>query len=263
MREGTAASGRTTLQERVYALVLRRIIDLTYPPGYVLDVADLMAKLETGRTPIRETLLILKFQGIVTAVPRRGTAVSSIDPDLVRQQGMLRSATAREVVRMCCMPERHDISASLEHIIRRQRRSLDEGSPRLFIDLELAFRRMLFQSTGHASIWNSLASTCIDFDRTRYASALSPHADLALIHRDLSNLADSIRRGDAEGADGCVRRLATNSLASLDRTMASFPDLFASPSREEQEGTANLSPHTASALEAVFRAAGEERGISP
>ena len=57
------------------------IVRLELAPGEVLNEAELMDKLELGRTPIREALQRLRRDQLVTILPRRGVFVTSVDID--------------------------------------------------------------------------------------------------------------------------------------------------------------------------------------
>lgn len=63
----------------VYDAIRRDIFDLTLEPGSPLDEARLSRRFEMSRTPIREALVRLASEGLVTTLPNRNTIVSVID----------------------------------------------------------------------------------------------------------------------------------------------------------------------------------------
>ena len=67
------------LAEAAYRYLLREIIDMSLKPGEVLNEADLQRRLGAGRTPIREALLRLAGDRLVTIHARRGTFVSDLN----------------------------------------------------------------------------------------------------------------------------------------------------------------------------------------
>jgi DNA-binding GntR family transcriptional regulator len=67
-----------SLSQRAYDQIRRRIVDLELPPGSILDEGRLQSELGLGRTPIREALLRLSIERLVTIVPRRGIFVAEI-----------------------------------------------------------------------------------------------------------------------------------------------------------------------------------------
>jgi DNA-binding GntR family transcriptional regulator len=76
------------LQSRTaYRLIEEMIVTHELPPGSRISEVSLSSKLGIGRTPIREALQRLSFEGTVRIVPRSGAFVSEID--LVDQLAMI------------------------------------------------------------------------------------------------------------------------------------------------------------------------------
>ena len=51
------------LKEHTYEILKERLIDCVYPPGSLLNEAQLAADLELSRTPIREAISKLEMEG--------------------------------------------------------------------------------------------------------------------------------------------------------------------------------------------------------
>lgn len=64
--------------DTAYELLLDRIVDLSIPPGAILNEQSLADELEFGRTPVREALARLAADRFVTILPRRGIIVAPI-----------------------------------------------------------------------------------------------------------------------------------------------------------------------------------------
>ncbi|MDV3425751.1 MAG: GntR family transcriptional regulator [Bacillota bacterium] len=65
--------------EYIYRELKRRIIDLEYKPGELINEKDLIEEFKVSRTPIREALLKLSEKSWVNFIPRVGIYVSQID----------------------------------------------------------------------------------------------------------------------------------------------------------------------------------------
>lgn len=63
----------------VYEILRDNILDLVLPPGSPIDEIQLAERLSMSRTPIREALVKLASEGLVTTLPNRSTMVSNID----------------------------------------------------------------------------------------------------------------------------------------------------------------------------------------
>ncbi len=74
-----------SLSDDAYRAIRRKIVSLELAPGSTISEASLQDTLGFGRTPIREALLRLSLERLVTIVPRRGMFVTDIGiPDLRR-----------------------------------------------------------------------------------------------------------------------------------------------------------------------------------
>lgn len=64
---------------RVYQVLRDEILDLSLPPGSLIDEIQLAERFALSRTPIREALVRLVGEGLVATLPNRSTVVSPID----------------------------------------------------------------------------------------------------------------------------------------------------------------------------------------
>ncbi|NIR30269.1 MAG: GntR family transcriptional regulator [Gammaproteobacteria bacterium] len=63
----------------VYGELRNDILTLNLPPGENLDEARLVERFGMSRTPVREALIRLASDGLVTLLPNRGAMVASVD----------------------------------------------------------------------------------------------------------------------------------------------------------------------------------------
>lgn len=72
-------SETSSLADNAYRRIEEMIVIRDLAPGTMISESRLGEELGCGRTPIREALLRLKFEGYVEIYPSRGAMVSSID----------------------------------------------------------------------------------------------------------------------------------------------------------------------------------------
>ncbi len=65
--------------QTVYEALRQAIVDLRLEPGSPLDEVTLAERFDMSRTPIREALVRLAAEGLVTQLPNRNTIVAPID----------------------------------------------------------------------------------------------------------------------------------------------------------------------------------------
>lgn len=63
----------------VYSELRQDILDLSLTPGSDLDEAGLVERFGMSRTPVREALIRLAADGLVTLLPNRGAMVATVD----------------------------------------------------------------------------------------------------------------------------------------------------------------------------------------
>jgi DNA-binding GntR family transcriptional regulator len=76
---GTVRRARGLGVRTVYETLKRNILDLTLAPGSPIDEVQLAKRFSMSRTPVREALVRLASEGLVTTLPNRNTIVSVVD----------------------------------------------------------------------------------------------------------------------------------------------------------------------------------------
>lgn len=67
-----------TLRGKVYTFLRDELASGRLKPGTYIDMNNLLEKLEVSRTPLRDALILLEAEGIVTIYPRRGVMINPI-----------------------------------------------------------------------------------------------------------------------------------------------------------------------------------------
>ena len=75
---------KTSLSEKAYQEIRNLIISLKLKPGMQVNKDDLESELSIGRTPVREALLRLTTEGLLTSVQGRGFFVRHVSLDNVK-----------------------------------------------------------------------------------------------------------------------------------------------------------------------------------
>ncbi len=68
-----------TLSAKAYEIIEEMIATLELPPGTIFSEGDLAARINIGRTPLREALLRLSREHLIEMMPRRGVRVTDIN----------------------------------------------------------------------------------------------------------------------------------------------------------------------------------------
>jgi DNA-binding GntR family transcriptional regulator len=79
VREGDKTPARGSGVQTVYDALKHDILAMTLAPGEPLDETRLSRRFAMSRTPVREALVRLAAEGLVTTLPNRNTIVSPLD----------------------------------------------------------------------------------------------------------------------------------------------------------------------------------------
>lgn len=66
------------LKNHTYNILKERLVNCIYPPGMLLNEAQLATDLELSRTPVREAISRLEMEGFVKIIPKKGIYVTDI-----------------------------------------------------------------------------------------------------------------------------------------------------------------------------------------
>ncbi len=90
----------TTVRAQAASELRDRILTGRLQPGDRLDLDQLTAEFEISRTPIREALLQLSYEGLVDITPRSGMTVVGITPEDVVDNFAILAALAGKAAEM-------------------------------------------------------------------------------------------------------------------------------------------------------------------
>jgi len=189
---------RTLLADKAYDLLEQMIVTLELPPGSTVSESELGRRLTIGRTPLREALLRLEEQRLVTTLPRRGTVVSDISIvdylSLLETRRVLDNLVAVKAARRSSPEQR----AEFERIAGSMETAAKKGELETFMLLDGEFDRLLEEAARSAFAVRALLplhTHCRRFwYRYRHSGDL-PRA--AALHADLMR---AVVKGDEEGA---------------------------------------------------------------
>jgi len=125
MSEGTAAEAEGTISAaaEAYEKIEHMIVTGVLSEYELLSESDLARRTGCGRTPVREALQRLKFEGFVDILPRRGIMVTPVD--ITRQLELLEMRRPLEKLVVSLGAERATDEQRAE--MRRLARDLDEA----------------------------------------------------------------------------------------------------------------------------------------
>jgi DNA-binding GntR family transcriptional regulator len=201
-------NGGFTRADHAYLALREAIITAELPPGTVLREEDLMERVGTGRTPVREAIQQLIRDGFVTVMSRRGTFVSAIHiTDLAAIYEVrihLESWEARLAAERLT-PDERAVAQSL--IAELDALTVEDGHEPL-LALDRRIHRFVYSCGKNEYLaetldqYHNLSLRIIYFAMKRYP-ALTPSLD-QVVH-DQRALLEALLRGDGDAAEQNAR----------------------------------------------------------
>jgi DNA-binding GntR family transcriptional regulator len=116
-----AQPAQRSMTEDAYERIQHMIVTGRLAPYQLLSENDLARELGLGRTPVREALQRLKFEGFVEVMPRRGVLVAPIDVtrqlDLLETRRPLEAQMIRLATRRATAEERAEMIRLAEGLL--------------------------------------------------------------------------------------------------------------------------------------------------
>jgi DNA-binding GntR family transcriptional regulator len=188
------------LAESVHATLREQILSGELPAGTPLSVPAFAASLNVSRSPVREAVQQLMYEGIAVHVPYAGARVAEIDDVEIAAVFAVR----RELEGLAAETAATTIStagiASLREILQRQRermaQSPDDRADRL---LDVEFHTAIRETTLNRHLCDSLAR--LDVLSHLYRSAMwNDDINRGLALTEHERIVDALEHGDAVAA---------------------------------------------------------------
>ena len=212
-------------REYTYQMIRQNLLELTLPPHTQLSEAMVAQLLDVSRTPVHDAFARLDEEGLMCAVPQKGTLVAPISANRVEQGVFMKVQLGRAVLEKICKEGlREEAFFSLESNINRQYFCLGAENYRELAALDAAFHRALYESAGLCDVWQALSVSCADLVRVQ---ALSPFQELyRTIVSEHADLFSAVRRKNAEQAVMLMERHYLHALDCLSVARQQMPAYF-------------------------------------
>ena len=221
-----AAPTRPRTNRRVvYETLRRKVLSLELPPGAALSENELAAALGVSRTPVRESLILLREEGLVQVFPQVGSFVSRVDPDRVRDAQFLREAV--ELAALDDVPEELDAEVVAELRANLDRQRAPGIGMEDFFALDEAFHLGLLQLSGHARAWSTVVSAKGHLDRARRLGLKEKNTTTPFADQHVE-IFDAVVAGDLPRARETMRAHLRAVFDDIEQLRAHAPELFAS-----------------------------------
>jgi len=157
-----------TMGDSVYYSLRKNIMHLNLKPGEAINVKEISEQLEVSRSPVRDSLIKLEKEGLVTAIPKKGTIVSKIDLKRVKEERFLRQCLEEKVVVLFLELFSDSDIIELKSKIQKQQESIDKKDMESFLEYDDQFHEIFFRVANKMLCWETVKNMCGHYRRVRF-----------------------------------------------------------------------------------------------
>jgi DNA-binding GntR family transcriptional regulator len=205
------------LSEKAYQLIKEKVVTLELPPSTVIDEHSLMQELGLGRTPIREALQRLDYEGLVNIIPRRGTFVSEISFTDLPRLFELRASLEGFCARLAARRITDDQIEKMETVLRDLETTQDENRQAL-MSVDERFHKLLYKAAHNEFLAETL-DRLYDLSLRLWHLVFYRLADVRHSIEQHRGILDALKEGNEGEAEALVRKHIVEFQHSIKETL--------------------------------------------
>jgi DNA-binding GntR family transcriptional regulator len=206
------------LPEEVVTRIREEILSGRLKQGQKLSETELAKALSVSRAPIREGLIRLAGEGMISMAPHRGAAVVQLSPQDTRELATLRAALEELAWSAACTKLDEAGHRELTAIVEAMRENVSAQEHERLVRLDIDFHDKVFKIASHDRLyaaWTTIKWQAALYLLTRRAVSADYHEIVVSEHEELLMILAAGEPGRAVSAinrhiaGGYLRLLAT------------------------------------------------------
>lgn len=181
-------------QDEAYVAIQKKIMHIELKPGERIIKKELEQALGIGATPVREAILRLRREGLLSVLPQSGTFVSRINLEEVYQARFVRENIEKLVIAEAIPKTTTEQLSELRKIISLQEVYLNSNDYDSFFNLDEKFHKLFYVIAHKEFVWNWLQIVNLQFNRFRYLRLEVADLDWKQIFNDHSALIEAVAK---------------------------------------------------------------------
>ena len=192
--------------EMVGETLKQEILDLRLKPGQMISENDVCDRFGVSRTPVREALRLLQEQGFVETVPYRGTYVTLLSLDNIKQMIYMRVAVETMVLRDFIAVQSPMVMEDIRHQIAKQQALIQEKDfePEQFYRMDARMHSIWFTAVRRQKLWEMLQAQQLHYTRFRMLDFIT-ETDFTRIIGEHKELFGLIEARDERGVEASLK----------------------------------------------------------
>ena len=162
-----------TRTAQIYELLRDAIYDGSLPPGEPLSEKAIADHLEVSRTPVREALRQLEFDGLARPGPSGALAVADYSPDELEQLGMMRIVLEGLAARSAATLRTQTEVAILEDLVDEFAEAVDKSDLWMMVSANRAFHETIADASRNTFLMRQLKALRLAIERMDQTTLVS------------------------------------------------------------------------------------------
>ena len=216
---------RQNTVEQIYLILREEIIGLRLQPGEAIPEKELCRRFGISRTPVREACLRLSYDHLVEVLPQRGTFVSKIRLEDMREGHFIREAIETATIRYAAQHMTKEDRENFRQNLDKQQICVDENNGEKLYQLDQEFHKYLAQ-VGHSErVWRVINSAKLQLDRVRKLTYPMSGYMQSIVdqHREI---VEQLCSGDEGRAVESMKHHLNEVLQRVEILVEDYPDYF-------------------------------------
>ena len=229
------ADQATPLSGQVHERLRSDILHARLRPGELLSENQLAQRMGVSRTPVREAIQRLVREGLVRVLPQRGSQVSLLSRQRIREALFVREAVESHVIRqLLASPPDTAALDTVAGCIDRQAEAMAAQNLEAMMRCDETFHHTLLGLCRMEGVWPIVAQARDMHQRVRAIALPELHSgDRAL--QDHHAILQALRLHDVEGATREMGNHLRQNEILTEQVAALHPDYFARADASQRE----------------------------
>jgi DNA-binding GntR family transcriptional regulator len=153
----------------IYLALKDDILNLRLTPGQLISENEISKIYNVSRTPVKTAFLRLSSEKFIEIVPQKGTYVTLLDMDLIKEIIYMRCVLEREVLKDVIKNVNDDLICKLSENLKQQQEIVKqpEINPKEFYSVDSKFHSLCFEFVGKTKLWEIIQEFQVYYTRFR------------------------------------------------------------------------------------------------
>jgi len=192
------------VKEAIVTYLRATILSGELRPGHTLHESALTKLFGASRSPVREALVQLEQEGLVTTFPKKGSVITTIDKTQLRQALFIRISLESTNIELLAQNITNEEISIMKENIERQRKALLEDNYTEMYDAMDEFHLLLCDFNGLPRVWELIRREKVPLDRLHALN--QPHSPrMSTLFNQHIEIVKALEERDSERCSSLIR----------------------------------------------------------